>query len=156
MYLQLWAIGRAARPAELKAEDASLTYVSASDIPLRERPSTEKPPRPLSVSEIHEYAQLYATAASNAVHKAGFDGVEIHGANGYLLDQFLQDVSNARTDAYGGSLENRTRFPLEVLDAVVRAVGAKKAAIRLSPWNTYQGEALLHRPVASSAPDGLY
>lgn len=136
--MQLWALGRAARPSELKAEDPSLPYVSASDIPLRERPATDIRPRPLSVPEIHEYTELYAIAASNAVHKAGFDGVEIHSANGYLLDQFLQDMSNTRTDEYGGGPENRCRFTLEVVDAVVAAVGPKKTGIRISPWNTFQ------------------
>ncbi|KAF8151841.1 FMN-linked oxidoreductase, partial [Mycena galopus ATCC 62051] len=144
IYLQLWALGRTARPSELHAEDPSFPYVSASDIPLtntaalRLRPATEIRPRPLSVQEIHEYTQLYSTAAANAVHKAGFDGVEIHGANGYLLDQFLQPISNIRTDEYGGSIENRSRFCLEVVDAVVAAVGSKKTGIRLSPWSTYQ------------------
>ena len=80
----------------------------------------------------------YAEAAANAVHKAGFDGVEVHGANGYLIDQFLQDVTNKRTDSYGGSVENRARFALEVMDAIVAAVGEFKAAIRLSPWSRYQ------------------
>ncbi|KAJ6541608.1 hypothetical protein B0H19DRAFT_1268590 [Mycena capillaripes] len=131
MYLQLWALGRAAE-VETLAEDG-LPYVSASDVPLVGGPA----PRPLTVEEIQEYVQLYATAASNAVHRAGFDGVEIHAANGYLLDQFLHDRSNIRTDAYGGSVENRTRFPLEVADAVVKAVGQKKTAMRLSPWGTY-------------------
>ncbi|KAJ7931737.1 hypothetical protein B0H13DRAFT_1957416 [Mycena leptocephala] len=121
MYLQLWALG---------LRDA---YVSASDVPI----SGQEPPRPLSVEEIQEYVSLYATAASNAVHKAGFDGVEIHAANGYLLDQFLHDRSNVRTDAYGGSVENRARFPLEVAEAVVKAVGQKKTAMRISPWGTY-------------------
>ncbi|KAJ7255776.1 hypothetical protein C8J57DRAFT_1186402 [Mycena rebaudengoi] len=138
IYLQLWALGRAARPAELHAEDPSMPYVSASDIPLRERPATDIPPRPLSIAEIQEYVTLYATAASNAVHKAGFDGVEIHNANGYLLDQFLQDVSNIRTDEYGGSPENRSRFPVQVVDAVVAAVGPKKTGIRIGPWTTYK------------------
>jgi NADPH2 dehydrogenase len=73
------------------------------------------------------------------VHKAGFDGVEVHAANGYLLDQFLHDRSNIRTDAYGGSVENRTRFPLEVVEAVVGAIGQKKTALRISPWGTFQG-----------------
>jgi NADPH2 dehydrogenase len=91
------------------------------------------------VEEIQEYVQLWATAASNAVHKAGFDGVEVHAANGYLLDQFLHDRSNIRTDAYGGSVENRTRFPLEVVEAVVGAIGQKKTALRISPWGTFQG-----------------
>ena len=93
-------------------------------------------------AEIKDYHQYFAQAAVNAVKKAGFDGVEIHGANGYLPDQFLQDVSNNRTDEYGGSVENRARFMLEVVDAVVAAVGPKKTALRLSPWSQYQGETL--------------
>ncbi len=92
------------------------------------------------VPEINEYVEWYGKAAFNAVYGAGFDGVEIHGANGYLVDQFLQDVSNERTDEYGGSIENRIRFALEVVDAVVKAVGAKKSAIRLSPWSEFLGE----------------
>lgn len=74
------------------------------------------------------------------MHGAGFDGVEIHGANGYLVDQFLQDVTNKRTDAYGGSIENRAKFGLEVVDAVVKAVGESKTSIRLSPWSKYNGK----------------
>ena len=89
-------------------------------------------------AEIKDYVRWFGEAASNAVHKAGFDGVEVHGANGYLVDQFLQDVSNKRTDAYGGSIENRARFALEVMDSVVAAVGQSKTAIRLSPWGRYQ------------------
>lgn len=96
-------------------------------------------PRPLTKAEIQEFVQLYATAGSNAVHRAGFDGVEIHGANGYLIDQFLQDASNDRVDDYGRSVENRSRFALEVIEAVGSAVGEKKTAIRLSPWSTFQG-----------------
>ena len=72
------------------------------------------------------------------MHKAGFDGVELHGANGYLPDQFLQDVTNKRTDEYGGSIENRARFHLEVIEAIVAAVGQKKAAVRLNTWGRYQ------------------
>lgn len=90
-------------------------------------------------AEIKQYTGFFGKAAHNAVHRAGFDAVELHGANGYLIDQFLQDVSNTRTDAYGGSVENRARFALEALQAVVDAVGARKTAIRLSPWATYQG-----------------
>ena len=91
-----------------------------------------------TAAEIKEYVQLYATAAKNAI-EAGFDGVEIHAANGYLIDQFLQDVSNTRTDEYGGSIENRARFGLEVTDAVVEAIGESKTGIRFSPWSLYQG-----------------
>jgi NADPH2 dehydrogenase len=135
MYLQIWALGRAYYNYE-KVADAGIPYVSASDVPLTGEPAT---PRPLTVDEIKEYVELYAQAASNAVHKAGFDGVEIHSANGYLLDQFLHDRTNIRTDAYGGSIENRVRFPLEVVDAVVKAVGQKKTAFRVSPWGTVRG-----------------
>ncbi|KAJ7144809.1 hypothetical protein C8R43DRAFT_891262 [Mycena crocata] len=131
MYLQLYALGRAAH-VEALAEDG-LPYVSPSDVAL----TGGQTPRPLTVEEIQEYVQLWATAASNAVHKAGFDGVEIHAANGFLLDQFLHDGSNIRTDAYGGSAENRTRFPLEVAEAVIEVVGQKKTAMRISPWGTF-------------------
>lgn len=88
--------------------------------------------------EVKEYIQLYAIAAKNAIH-AGFDGVEIHGANGYLIDQFTQDMSNKRTDEYGGSIENRTRFALDVTDAVCKAIGESKTGIRLSPWGAFNG-----------------
>ncbi|KAI5823787.1 NADH:flavin oxidoreductase/NADH oxidase [Schizophyllum commune Tattone D] len=135
IYLQLWALGRAAVAAELKAEDPSFDYVAPSAIKLTGHDET---PRALTIPEIKQYVQWYATAAKNAVERAGFDGVEIHGANGYLIDQFLQDVSNHRTDEYGGSIENRSRFGLEVVDAVVKAVGASKTGIRLSPWGKFQ------------------
>ena len=81
---------------------------------------------------------MYVKAAQNAI-RAGFDAVEIHNANGYLLDQFIQDVSNKRTDEYGGSIEDRARFSLEVVDAVSNAIGASKTGIRFSPWGTWQG-----------------
>ncbi|GAA5978845.1 hypothetical protein JCM5350_004842 [Sporobolomyces pararoseus] len=134
VYLQLWALGRAADPEVLKNETGS-DVVSASDVPFEGGAK----PRALSKEEIAEYVQFYARAAKNFVEKAGGDGVEIHGANGYLIDQFLQSNSNKRTDEFGGSIENRTRFPLQVVDAVVEAVGAKKAGIRLSPFSTFQG-----------------
>jgi NADPH2 dehydrogenase len=97
-------------------------------------------PRALTVEEIEEYVQLYLTAARNAVLGAGFDGVEIHAANGYLPDQFLQSNSNQRSDIYGGSVKNRVRFVLEVTEAIVKAVGANKVGMRLNPWSTFQGE----------------
>ncbi|KAJ7581479.1 hypothetical protein C8J56DRAFT_866844 [Mycena floridula] len=135
IYLQLWALGRTAHYSELEKE--GLPYVSASAIHFdNEHPG---PLRPLTIPEIEEYVSLFGIAASNAVHKAGFDGVEIHGANGYLVDQFLQDVSNHRTDAYGGSIENRTRFAKEIVAEVVKTVGPEHTAIRLSPWASFQG-----------------
>ena len=99
-----------------------------------------KPPRPLTEAEIKDYIATYAKAASNAVHGAGFDGVEIHNANGYLLDQFLQTTSNKRTDRWGGDEEGRSRFSREVVDAVVDAVGEDRVGIRFSPWSAFQGK----------------
>jgi len=101
--------------------------------------SSDPTPRPLTVEEIKTYTQWYADAADRAVNKAGFDGVELHFANGYLPDQFLQDVSNQRTDEYGGSIENRARFPLEIIEAVAEAVGEDRVGFRISPWNSWQG-----------------
>ncbi|KAJ7272592.1 hypothetical protein B0H12DRAFT_1292307 [Mycena haematopus] len=121
IYLQMWALGRAVQ-ADILAKENSIC-VSSSDIPLPGGPK----PRPLTVNEIKEYTEMYAQAAINAVHKARFDGVEIHGANGYLIDQFLHPGSNFRTDAYGGPCR-----------AVVNAVGQKKTAFRISPWGTWQ------------------
>ena len=118
-----------------------LPYVSSSPTALSYKSDT---PRALSVPEIEEYVGLYAKAASNAVHRAGFDGVEIHGANGYLVDQFLQDVCNKREDEYGGSVEGRTRFALQIVRAVVDAVGAERTALRVSPWGHFQGSKALH------------
>ncbi|KIK56644.1 hypothetical protein GYMLUDRAFT_230039 [Collybiopsis luxurians FD-317 M1] len=140
IYLQIFASGRVAFAGSqlAKADQSPHAHVSASNI---RAPGDETPsgPRPLTVAEIKEYTQWHATAARDAVERAGFDGVEIHGANGTLLDQFLQDVSNDRTDEYGGSAENRARFPLEVIDAVVRAIGPERTGYRLSPWGTFQG-----------------
>lgn len=133
--MQLWALGRASDPTQLKkelGEDAKV--VGASDVPF-EGGAT---PTQLSESEIQEYIGLYRQAALNAI-EAGLDGVEIHGANGYLVDQFLQDVSNTRTDAWGGSVEKRARFGIEVTKAVVDAVGAERTGIRLSPFSKFQG-----------------
>ena len=90
-------------------------------------------PRALRAEEIPALVHSYASAARGAVHTAGFDGVEIHGANGYLLDQFLKSGSNQRTDDYGGSIENRARLLLEVTRAVVDAAGGERTGIRLSP-----------------------
>ncbi|KAJ7058359.1 NADH:flavin oxidoreductase/NADH oxidase [Mycena amicta] len=134
IFLQLWALGRAANHSQLLTEEKSFPFVSASDVPY----SKGAPPRPLTKEEIKEYVELYAQAARNAI-EAGFDGVEVHSASGCLPDQFLQDVTNKRTDDYGGSIENRSRFVLEVVDALVQAVGANRTAIRFSPWGHFAG-----------------
>jgi len=136
IFLQLWAFGRATDLGLLKSEDPSFELVGASAIPIS---SAHPTPRPLTVEEIKTYAQWHADAADKAINLAGFDGVELHFANGYLPDQFLQDVSNQRTDEYGGSIENRARFPLEILEAVTDAVGEDRVGFRVSPWNSWQG-----------------
>lgn len=141
IYLQLWALGRRAMPDSLaRTEGGPHPYVGASTYPIKPVDEGGVEPRALTTEEIHEYIQDYAAAAKNAT-SAGFDGVEIHGANGYLIDQFWQDVCNNRTDEYGGSIEKRARFGLEVTKAVINAVGdSKKVAIRLSPWTDFEGK----------------
>jgi NADPH2 dehydrogenase len=133
IYCQLWALGRAAKPEVIESE--GFDQVSSSAVPMaKDSPA----PRALTEEEIHQYIKDYAHAAKSAI-AAGFDGVEIHGANGYLVDQFTQDTSNQRTDSWGGSVENRARFAIEVTNSVVAAVGADRTSIRLSPWNPFQG-----------------
>lgn len=133
IYLQLWHLGRTADPKQSAKE--GITIKSSSAVPLAEG---QTPPQEMTVEDIKETVESYAQAAKNAI-EAGFDGVEIHGANGYLIDQFLQDTVNKRTDAYGGSVENRSRFAVEVVDAVVKAIGAERTGIRLSPFSSFQG-----------------
>jgi NADPH2 dehydrogenase len=142
IFLQLGALGRSASPDVLQ-EEGGYPLVAPSPIAVRSRKgadNTSPPPVPraLTVEEIGEYVRLYATAARNAVFGAGFDGVEIHASKGYLIDQFLQTSSNKRTDSYGGSVENRARFVLEIIEAVVNAVGANKVGIQFTPWSTFQ------------------
>ncbi|PYI09503.1 FMN-linked oxidoreductase [Aspergillus sclerotiicarbonarius CBS 121057] len=130
---QLWALGRAASPEVLSRTNDHV--ISSGNIPISESSPT---PKALDEQEIAEWIQDYARAAQNAV-AAGFDGVEIHGANGYLVDQFLQDTANNRSDRWGGSVENRSRFGLEVAKAVSQAIGAERTGYRVSPWSTFQG-----------------
>ncbi|OQR89192.1 hypothetical protein THRCLA_09866 [Thraustotheca clavata] len=94
-------------------------------------------PKELTQNEIADIVQQYATAAFNSVEKAGFDGVEIHSGNGFLIDQFLRDGANKRTDAYGGSFENRSRFLREVVAAVSDAIGSDRIGLHISPLSTY-------------------
>ncbi|KAK0451354.1 uncharacterized protein EV420DRAFT_1621801 [Desarmillaria tabescens] len=130
--MQLGAVGRQALPDNLKSRDPTFPHVGASAL----LPAPGAPvPRAISKEEIKEHIDFFGIAAANAVHKAGFDGVEIHGAHGFLVDEFIQSVSNVRDDEYGGSLENRVRFPLEVIGRVAEVVGADRVGLRLSPWN---------------------
>ncbi|KAJ7612370.1 hypothetical protein DFH06DRAFT_1109579 [Mycena polygramma] len=135
IFLQMVALGRGSLPAVLEADDPTFPFISASDIPIVKG---ERKPQALTIPEIQEYVGLYVQAAKNGM-EAGFDGVEIHGANGCLVDQFQQDISNNRTDIYGGSVENRARFTLEVVKAVTSAVGESKTAIRFGPWSPFAG-----------------
>jgi N-ethylmaleimide reductase len=134
IFLQLWHVGRVSHPDFLSGE----LPVAPSALPVDEEihtPGGKKPipvPRALETFEVREIVHQFRTGAVNA-KKTGFDGVEIHGANGYLLDQFLRDGSNHRSDSYGGSLENRARLPLEVAEAVVSVWGAGRVGYRISP-----------------------
>ncbi|KAM5348268.1 hypothetical protein ACJ41O_008092 [Fusarium nematophilum] len=136
IFCQLWALGRVANPKIVSTvwSPGSKPFVPAGAA------STDPPPNftVLTESDIDRFVGHYRQAATNAI-EAGFDGVEIHGANGYLIDQFLQSNSNDRTDSYGGSLENRLRFPLRVLNAVSDAIGPERVGIRMSPFSRFQG-----------------
>ncbi|MCJ1458038.1 Chanoclavine-I aldehyde reductase fgaOx3 [Mycoblastus sanguinarius] len=134
IFVQLWALGRAAKPEIVNSEAGGDWYASSSATPMA---AGIPEPRELKEEEIWGLVEDYAQAARNSI-EAGFDGVEIHGANGYLIDQFTQDICNKRTDAWGGSVENRSRFGLEVAKAVVAAIGAERVGIRLSPFSTFQ------------------
>lgn len=146
IFLQLWHVGRVSSalvnglqpvaPSAIKARDTSV-YIfdgavngDATFVPTDE-------PREMSLSDIDETVKAFAHGAENAI-EAGFDGVEIHGANGYLIDQFLRSNSNKRTDEYGGSKENRIRFLLRVTKAVVDAIGKERVGVRLSPFISFK------------------
>jgi 2,4-dienoyl-CoA reductase-like NADH-dependent reductase (Old Yellow Enzyme family) len=134
IFLQLWHVGRISHPLFLNGD----LPVAPSAIAPKGNVSLVRPetpfvvPRPLETSELPGIIAAYRKGAENA-QAAGFDGVEIHGANGYLLDQFLQDGSNVRTDEYGGSIENRARLMLEVTDAVLSVWGKNRVGMHLAP-----------------------
>ena len=132
--LQLWHVGRISDPSFLNgAAPVAPSAIAAKGHVSLLRPERPYPlPRALETEEIGDIVEAYRQGAENA-KAAGFDGVEIHGANGYLLDQFLQDSTNTRSDRYGGSLENRARLLLEVTDAVVSVWGAGRVGVHLSP-----------------------
>jgi N-ethylmaleimide reductase len=137
MFIQLWHVGRVSHPDFL----GGALPVAPSALPVEgyvHTPSGKKQipvPRALETSEIPDIVRQFRHAAENA-KAAGFDGAEIHGANSYLLDQFLRSGSNKRTDQYGGSLENRARLPLEVTKAVIEVWGGDRVGYRISPHNT--------------------
>ncbi|RYR59085.1 hypothetical protein Ahy_A05g024929 [Arachis hypogaea] len=139
-FCQIWHVGRVSDSSYQPNGEAP---ISSTDKPLTPQIRSNgidvaqfTPPRRLKTEEIPLIVNDFRLAARNAI-EAGFDGVEIHGAHGYLLEQFMKDKVNDRTDKYGGSLENRCRFPLEVVEAVVNEVGAERVGIRLSPYAEY-------------------
>lgn len=151
IFLQLWHVGRVSHvdlqengaapvaPSAIRAE--TKTFVNNGFVDVSE-------PRALALDELPGIVNDFRQAAANAI-AAGFDGVEIHGANGYLLDQFAKDGANVRTDAYGGSIENRARLMLEVTAAVVDEIGAERTGIRISPVSPTNG-------VSSSDPQAQF
>nr|AEP22544.1 old yellow enzyme [Kazachstania lodderae] len=140
VWVQLWVLGRQGF-ADCLARDG-LRYDSASDDIYMDEEQKERAIKSnnlqhgITKDEIKQYIEDYVQGAKNSI-AAGADGVEIHSANSYLLNQFLDPISNKRTDEYGGSIENRARFALEVVDALIDAIGSEKVAIRLSPYGTY-------------------
>lgn len=131
---QIWHVGRITHPDLTGgAQPVAPSAIAPQVVAYTRNGKVEAPvPHALTIDEIAEVVAQFRRAAANAI-RAGFDGVEIHGANGYLVDQFLRDGANQRTDAYGGSIENRCRFALELVDAVVAEIGAGRVGIRLSP-----------------------
>ena len=150
IFLQLWHVGRISHPdyhnGELPVAPSAIKPKGKGVTPTGMQDFVT--PRALETIELAGIVEDYRNAAKQAL-AAGFDGVEIHGANGYLLDQFLRDGTNNRTDNYGGSLENRARLLLEVIQAVVEVWGADKVGLRLSPSGTFND-------MADSAPETIF
>jgi N-ethylmaleimide reductase len=139
IFLQLWHVGRISHP--VLQPEGKLPVAPSAIRPEGKAMTLEgmlpfETPKALEAGEIREIVEQFRAGAKNA-EMAGFDGVEIHGGNGYLLDQFTRDGANRRTDEYGGSVENRSRFPLEVVDAVVDVWGADRVGYRISPYQAY-------------------
>jgi N-ethylmaleimide reductase len=151
VFLQLWHVGRISHPS---LQPGGALPVAPSSIRPKATSFTEGgfraclTPRALETAEIPTIVEEYRRAARNAI-AAGFDGVEIHAANGYLIEQFLRDSTNRRTDAYGGSLEKRARLLLEVVDAVAGACGSGRTGIRLSPVSPVNDAQLDSNPAAT-------
>ncbi|UFS65319.1 alkene reductase [Paracoccus denitrificans] len=135
VFLQLWHVGRLSHRV---VQEGGVLPVAPSairpdgEIHTADGPQPYETPRALTLEEIPGIVADFRSAAENA-KRAGFDGVEVHGANGYLIDQFLRDGTNRRSDAYGGSVENRARFLREVVEAVVPVFGPARTGVRLSP-----------------------
>ncbi|MFC3442947.1 alkene reductase [Sphingobium rhizovicinum] len=137
--VQLWHMGRAVHSSVTGEQPVSSSATAApGEVHSYEGKKPYETARPLAIEEIPGLIDTYVRAAHNAI-AAGFDGVQIHAANGYLIDEFLRDNSNFRDDIYGGSVENRVRLLREVTQAVVDAIGADRVSVRLSPNGDSQG-----------------
>ncbi|MBG1258269.1 alkene reductase [Nostoc commune] len=140
IFLQLWHSGRVTHPSLLNGElpIAPSAIAAIGTLHTPDGKVELSMPRAIEIEEIPQIVEQFRQGAENA-QQAGFDGVELHGAFGYLIDQFLQDGSNQRTDAYGGAIANRARFLLEVVEAVCSVWGGERVGIKLSPSNTFYG-----------------
>ncbi len=140
IFMQLWHVGRISDPMFLNGElpVAPSAIAASGNVSLVRPQKTFVTPRALRTDEIPMIVEYFRHGAQNAL-QAGFDGVELHGANGYLLDQFLQDGTNKRNDQYGGSIENRARLALEVTDAVISVWGADKVGYHIAPRSDSHG-----------------
>lgn len=142
IFMQLWHMGRLVHPDFLGGEKPVSSSATTAPLPFKAHTYSGKKPyeeaRPLEVAEIPRLLDDYRRATRNA-KAAGFDGVQIHAANGYLIDEFLRDGANFRTDAYGGSPENRIRLLREIVEAVAGEIGADRTAVRFSPNGNSQG-----------------
>lgn len=141
IFLQLWHVGRISHPSlqphgAAPVAPSALPAANSGTFTADWQPTPILTPRALETAEMAGIIADFKQGAINA-KAAGFDGVEVHGANGYLLDQFLQDGSNKRTDQYGGSIENRARLLLEVVDAAIAVWGKGRVGVRLSPYGTF-------------------
>ncbi|WP_197325593.1 alkene reductase [Ralstonia solanacearum] len=153
IFLQLWHVGRSSHSSfqpggVLPVGPSAIAITTEMSLTPEWKQVPYETPRALALDEIPGIVEAYREGARNAM-AAGFDGVEVHGANGYLLEQFLHDRSNKRTDIYGGSVENRARLLLEVTAAVTEIWGPDRVGVRLSPFATYND-------VGDSDPIGLY
>lgn len=153
IFLQLWHVGRSSHSSfqpdgVLPVAPSAISITGQMSLTPEWKQVPYETPRALELGEIPQIIAAYREGARNAM-AAGFDGVEIHGANGYLLEQFLHDRSNKRTDIYGGSIENRARLLIGVTEAVAEIWGADRIGVRLSPFGTYND-------VGDSDPIGLY
>ncbi|WP_207062981.1 alkene reductase [Motiliproteus sp. SC1-56] len=146
IFAQLWHVGRVTHPDNIGGQQPiSASPMKADGVKVFVDNGTAAPgfvevvePREMSVAEIKQVLGEYRQAARNAI-RAGFDGIELHAANGYLINQFIDSESNRRTDAYGGTLENRLRFLDEVVTAVVNEIGADRVGVRLAPFTSLNG-----------------